>query len=156
MSLMYRPSSSYLRLNSVMYSSVPLTNAAANYTISSVYIPQYSGTLLEATLELEISQIKDTSGAENYINSDTYIQVHDGTNWQDAIYMGTGQLRCTASTIMKGATYYGDVNPSGIDHDIKSYLTKGADLLVRWENAKVLANNLYLYGVYSHVNLYFE
>lgn len=148
--------SNYLRLNSTSYNGFHLGTVPANITIASIYIPYFEGDLLCATLEVTINQVRDTSGAFNYNNSDTAIQINTSGGWVEALWMAPRNISAPANSTVFGGHFYGTYNTVVGDENIASYLTKGSELAVRWNNASALADDLYCYGVFTHINLYFK
>ena len=100
----------------------------------AVTIMAFTEPLKAAYLDMWVGTAQDTSGAENYAYGYFAVSTDAGATYHHSILF---QVIVPANAIIPVGWYYGSTN-------IKQYITSGATMTVKIDNAEADANNLVL------------
>lgn len=143
-----RPPSNFLQLKSRVGGILLVSTVATNSNLYSIAIPDFSGTVIRASLDLYITQLRELSGADNFLSGLVYVEVDGGGGWTSAIDL-TNQCFTVPNGLMESGSFLfqGHI-------DIKNEITKSSTLSVRFKDIACNANWIQVIGAQTCLNLY--
>lgn len=120
----------------------------------TVVLPAYTGKIIACYIDVVINCIQNTSGAgTNYLDGDQdYKMSPDGVNYYTCGKFEGDMFNVGASGSAQERAF-GMFRING-NTDVKAYLTS-ASIIVNWINSKSARDDLYIYGCYPIIRIYF-
>lgn len=146
-----RSGSNFIEICSAIKENAAIDATERTVTLSSISVPDFKGSLLRVTIDLDIMQVQNEHAGTNYLAIPSYVKLQDsGGTWRTGISIPTGVLFVPATDLIHGNFIFSGAG------DLKAYIKPNTTYNLAWGSCQAAFDTLDLVYLCVHMKLYFN